>query len=109
MWRQVVTKKGTARCPQWHWGALTGGVGASALASVLEAWGLPHPLSGFSWPVSGAARSWSSQAGSQGLCLGALAHLGWERLFWAAREWPQTQGWGSCPELSYITLSYLIS
>lgn len=27
MRRQVVTQKGTAGCPQWHWGALTGGDG----------------------------------------------------------------------------------
>lgn len=113
---QVVTLL-LAGCPQWLWGALTGGDGCSSTVfSLLEAWGLPHPLCHTLGVVLSMWWAWSSQPGSWGLCLGALehqepgrCHLGWERLFWAAREWPQTQDWGSSPELSYIILSYLIS
>ncbi|NWZ87029.1 MACF1 factor, partial [Poecile atricapillus] len=100
--------------PGRDWAALAGGDGCSS--TLLSPGGspiLPGKLSGLSWPVSGAARVWSSQPGSWGLCLGALehqesgrCHLGWERLLWAAREWPQSQ---DCPELSYISLSYLIN
>lgn len=112
--------KWSLRCAHQGTGVpLLGVVGASALSSLLEAWGLPHPLChglGVVLACLWCCQDMESQAGSWGLCLGALdrqesgrCHLGWERLFWAASEWPQTQDWGSCPELSYITLSYLIS